>query len=60
MQANDQMGMILFGGTARGGGVRDIKVRHQGERGLVCDNVIHCGVTRWFSKGVNLLSRAPI
>ena len=59
MQANDQMGVILLGGMA-GGVVQYIKVRYQGELSLVCDNVIHHGVTRWSSKGVSLLSRAPV
>ena len=54
-----EMGVIRLGVMA-GGVVRDVEVRHQGERGLICDNVIHRGVTRWSSKGVSLLLRAPI
>ena len=59
MQADNQMGMIQLKGTA-GGVVQDVKVRHQGERGLVCNNVIHRRVIRWSSKGVSLLSQAPV
>ena len=59
VQANDQIGVIQLGGMA-GVVVRDIKVRHQGECGLVCNDVIHHGVTRWSSKGVSLLSWAPV
>ena len=59
VQADDQMGMLQLGGTARGV-IQDLEVRQQGERGLVCDNVIYCGVTHWSSKGVSLLSWAPI
>ena len=59
MQTDDQMGVERLGGTARRV-IRDLEVCQQGERGLICDDVIYCGVTRWTSKGMSLLSRAPI
>ena len=59
VQADGQMGVIQLRGTA-GGVVRDVEVRYQGERSLVCDDVFHRGVTRGSSKGVSLLSWAPV
>ena len=48
VQADDQMGVVQLGGTARGV-IRDLEVRQQGERDLVCDDVVYCGVARWSS-----------
>ena len=59
VQADDQMGVVQLGGTARRV-IRDLEVCQQGKRGLICDDVIYCGATRWTSKGMSLLSRAPI